>query len=136
MQIDYYLIKRLLNVMQSKESHFISISKLLEEAKPEFEEMPKNDYINQVYGHLQLLKDEEVIKEVLGTNLGISYTANGDMQISGCYIRMTSKGYDFLKTLNKNNMLEKLKNFTLNEALNISRAVLSNTVSNCIANFT
>ena len=66
MQIDYYLIKRLLNVMQPKESHFISISKLLEEAKPEFEEMQKNDYINQVYGHLQLLKDEE--GRILETN--------------------------------------------------------------------
>ena len=122
--------------MRDKQSHYILVKDLMEDAREFFPEINNEDYTDLFYGHLHLLKDNGVIKEVSGVNLGISYGINGQIITGGCFIRLTSKGYDFAKVLNKNEILEKLKRFTLNEALQITNAVLANTVSNCIVNFT
>ena len=129
MNIDYDFIKRILNTMQKQESHYISVSKLLEDAEPEYLEINKNDYLDLFYGHLHLLKDNKVIEEVLGQDLGCSYTINSGIRTGGCFIRLTSKGYDFIKILNKDGLTEKLKRLTVNESIKVAEAVLLNGIT-------
>lgn len=129
MQIDYEIIKRILNAMQKRESHFVAVSKLLEASKPDYQEITPEEYADLFFGHLQLLKDNEVITEVLGENLGVRYTISGNLTLSGCYIRLTSKGYDFIKLLNKEGLPEKLKRLTINESLKIAETVIANGIS-------
>lgn len=132
MQIDYNFIKRILNVIQKRESHFISVSKLLEDAKPQYEEIEKEIYLDLFYGHLHLLKDDGVIEEVLGQNLGCHYSLNNGISCGGCFIRLTSKGYDFIKVLNKEGFTEKFKKLTINESIKVTEAILINGITDYI----
>lgn len=134
MQIDYSLIRRVLNIMYERDSHYISVRALFELSRPEYSSVENDEYIDLLYGHLHILKDNNVIVEVFGSNLGAGYTSNGLTQINSCYIRLTSKGYDFLKALNKNGIIERLKRATLTEAMKISETVLIDSVSQYIGN--
>ena len=109
MQINYRFLKKILNIMQTRQSHYISVQELMEDVRGLYPDTDKEEYTDLFFGHLYLLKDNEVVKELSETN-----------------IRLTSKGYDFAKVLNKNEILEKLKRFTLNEALHITNAVIAN----------
>lgn len=136
MKLNYSVIKRILTTMQEKESHFISTLTLLEETKPEFQNIDESDYMDLIYGHLHLLKDNGLIQQLsVNSTLGIEYGYQGKMLISECFIRLTSKGYDFIKVLKHKNIIEKLKNYTLSEGLKITDAMLINLVNNCINTF-
>ncbi len=135
MQIDYNFTKQILETMQKRQSHYISTATLREEAKPKYTDIDEDDYVDLFYGHLRLLKDEGLIEEVFGQNLGISHTHNGDIDVSGCYIRLTSKGYNFKKFLNKDGAIERLKKFTLTEGVKIGEAIITNSISDYINKF-
>lgn len=117
MQLDYAFIKDLLNTMQERDSHYMSVSSLAKEAKPKFEETDEDVYMDKFFGHLQVLKDCRVIEEVLGRNLGVVYQSNGTLAVSGCCVRLTALGYDLTKLLNKKGAIEKLKKATLKESV-------------------
>lgn len=134
MQIDYNFTKRILNTMEKQKSHYISVSTLISESKPEYEDIDKDEYIDLFYGHLHLLKDTGIIEEVLGQNLGIKYSLNNQLSINGCYIRLTSRGYDFLKVLSKDGFIEKFKKCTITECIKIGEAVISNGITSYINN--
>lgn len=125
MKLDIRLLRRILNAIQEKESHFVSTSEILEDVKQDYEETDKEIFKDLFYGHLLLLKDNKVIEEVSHTsNLGIGYGLNGNIITSNCFIRLTSAGYDFLKVLNKNGFIDKIKNLTLTEGLKIGEFLI------------
>ena len=117
MRIDYRFLKKISDVMLARQSHYIEVKDLMEDVKALCSDIDKEDFTDLFIGHLHLLKDNEVIKELSGQNLGIAYGKNGQIITNGCYIRLTSKGYDFAKVLNKSEIIEKFKRYTLNEAL-------------------
>lgn len=124
MKLDIRLLRRILNAIQKKDSHFVNVSHLLEDVKQEYEETDAETFKDIFCGHLYLLKDNKVIEEVPGEKLGISYGVNGHINTSGCFIRMTSSGYDYAKMLNKNGFADKIKNLTLTEGQKIAEYAL------------
>lgn len=134
MQINYEFIKRILTAMVEQESYYIHTSKLIELAKSPYQELPIETYKNLFYGHLLLLKDNEVIEDLSSTKLGVQYNLNPPPSYYGCYIRLTSKGYDLFRALGTQGVLEKIKNVTLTEALKIGELILMNVVNNTINN--
>ena len=121
MKLDVRLLRKILNVIQEKESHYVSTSDIYEDIKSDYEYLEDEDFKDIFYGHLLLLKDNNVIEQMWGSdNLGISYTVNHHLNISGCYICMTSKGYDYLKSLNIKGKIENFTKCTLTEGLKLS----------------
>lgn len=124
MQLNITFLKRILNAIKDRDSHYVSVSEVMECAKPEFEEIDKESYKDVFYGHLLLLRDNGVIENISGCdNLGISYTHKG-ITTTDCKIRLTSKGYDFSKVLNKEGITEKLKRLTLTESIKVGEYIL------------
>lgn len=135
MQLDIRLLKKILNKIQSKESHYTSVKNILEDVRPDYEELDKEIFKDLFYGHLLLLKDNKVIEEVSNTSsLGLGYNINGQLITNPCLIRLTSSGYDFIKVLNKDGFIEKLKNFTLKECLKFTEYALFEGAKNVINN--
>ena len=124
LKFDIKLTKRILNAIQEHESHYLLVSDILDIVKSDYEEIEKEDFKDLFYGHLFLLKDNDVIQEVLGENLGISYTINRKITKAACFIRLTSKGYDYIKILNKDGIVEKFKKYTLTESLKVGEYIL------------
>lgn len=125
MQLDIRLLKKILNTIKEKESHYTSVKNILEDVKADYDEIDKETFKDLFYGHLLLLKDNNVIDEVSNTsNLGLGYNINGQMITNPCLIRLTSIGYDFTKALNKNGFVDKAKSFTLTESLKFVDFVL------------
>lgn len=72
-------------------SYFINIDELADV-------LNAGDNLNKLYGHLYLMKEKGVIKQLYGNNeLGLCYDDKGISEYNGCLIRMTSDGYDFLE---------------------------------------
>lgn len=132
MKLDIKLIKRILNAMTEQTSHYVSVKDISEIVKEDYPELEKDDFNDLFIGHLYLLKDNGVVKEILGDNLGTRYTINNGIIISTCFIRLTSSGYDYLKMLNKNGFLEKVKNLTLTEGQKIGELLLIEGIKNFI----
>ncbi len=86
MQIDYDFIKRILIAMVEQESYYIHTSKLIELAKSPYQELSIETYKNLFYGHLLLLKDNDVIEDLNSAKLGIQYNLNPPPSYYGCYI--------------------------------------------------
>lgn len=125
MQLDIRLLRKILNTIQKKESHYTSVKNILEDVKTDYEEIDIETFKDLFYGHLLLLKDNKVIEEVSNTsNLGLGYNLNSHLITNPCLIRLTSVGYDFIKVLNKNGFIEKLKNLTLKECLKFTEYAL------------
>lgn len=126
MKLNARLIKHILSNIQEKESHYVSTKDIYDDIQPRYEEIDAEVFKDLFYGHLLLLKDNKVIEEVSKSvhNLGIEYSLNGQMVAYSCFIRLTSKGYDYIKVLNKSGFIEKLKNLTLTEGLKISEYAL------------
>ncbi len=125
MKLDIRLLRRILNTIQEKDSHYTSVKNILEDVKTDYEEIDKETFKDLFYGHLLLLKDNKVIEEVSNTlNLGLGYNINGQMITNPCFIRLTSSGYDYLKMLNKNGFIDKIKNLTLTEGLKIGEFLI------------
>lgn len=125
MQLDVRLLRKILNTIQEKESHFVSVAEVLDDVRQDYETIDKETFKDLFYGHLLLLKDNRVILEVSNTsNLGLGYGLNGHLNSYPCFIRLTSIGYDFIKILNKNEVIDKIKNFTLSECLKFAEYML------------
>lgn len=125
MQLDIRLLRKILNTIQEKESHYTDVKDILEDVKQDYEELDKETFKDLFYGHLLLLKDNKVIQEVSNTsNLGLGYNLNGKLIDNPCLIRLTSTGYDFIKMLNKNGFVDKAKTFTLTESLKLAEFAL------------
>lgn len=133
MQLDVRLLRKILNTIQEKESHYTSVKDVLEDVKTDYEETDKETFKDLFYGHLLLLKDNKVIEEVSNTsNLGLGYNLNCHLITNPCLIRLTSIGYDYIKVLNKNDFIDKLKNLTLTEGLKFAEYALFEGVKNFI----
>ncbi len=117
MKIDYNYLKRLLNAIQAKNSHFVNVLSLADEMKKPRQIIDEDDYYDKFYGHLLLLKDNHAIEEVYGHNLGVQYTVEENVCCSDSFIRLTSSGYDFATLLNKEGVTEKIKKFTISSGI-------------------
>ena len=132
MKPDVRLIKNILNEIQEKESFYVSTTDLFQDLRAKYDHLEDEEFANLFYGHLFLLKDNNVIEETKGYNLGISYSLNGELVKAACFIRLTSLGYDYAKILNKNGMLEKFKNFTIKEGIILIQQMLLKYAENYI----
>lgn len=130
MQLNIRFFKKILNIMQEKQSHYIFTTDLLEDVREECPEINREDFNDLFFGHLLLLKDNKVIEEIGGNdNLGIAYFEKGIHYVK-TKIRLTSKGYDFIKVLNQNGIVDKLKHYTITECLKIVDIVIANSINN------
>lgn len=132
MQLDIRFLRKILNTIQEKQSHYVLTTEIKEDVRELYEYLNSKDYTDLFAGHMRLLQDNNIIEEVTGNNtLGIQYNVNG-INIKPCKIRLTSKGHDFIKVLNKNGIVDKLKNFTVTECLHFVNCAIEESIKNLI----
>lgn len=133
MQLDIRFLRKILNTIQEKQSHYVLTTELFEDVSEFYDGMNREDYKDLFFGHLLLLKDNNVIEEIgSNNNLGIGYMANG-ISFVKTKIRLTSTGYDFIKVLNQNGIVDKLKSYTITECLKVVDIVIAHGISNFLS---
>ena len=125
MQLDIRFLRKILNIMQEKQSHYISTQEILDDIRADYDYMEYQDFKDFFADHLLLLRDNKLIENVSveDSKLGIAYNTKC-LGIHPCNIRLTLSGYDFLKVLNKNGIIDRIKNLTLTESLKICEHIL------------
>uniref|UniRef100_UPI003F4BC7AB DUF2513 domain-containing protein n=1 Tax=Brachyspira catarrhinii TaxID=2528966 RepID=UPI003F4BC7AB len=124
MKINYELIRNILEVMEEYNMHEILGQELLE--RLDIEE-PKDDNSFIIYdnliGHIKLLFDNDCISTPSQKDkYGFLNTAIYPI-IYGPY-RITAKGYDFLSGLKEDKVFSKIKDFSINVAIEAAKQLL------------
>ncbi|WP_020003302.1 MULTISPECIES: DUF2513 domain-containing protein [Brachyspira] len=131
MKINYELIRNILEVMEEHKNHEILGKELLDKLNIKVPEDDNNEeeillYDNLV-GHIKILFDNECIDNDFNNKenkYGFTYLLSTNFPlINGAY-RITAKGYDFLSGLREDKVFSKIKDFSINVAIETAKQLL------------
>lgn len=129
MKQDYKFLKEILLTLEEHSKHLIGAEELVNKLKVDFNDPVKWD---NFWGHMLILKDNNCIDcddEELGLIL------NGDhCSCTPQYFRLTVRGYEFIDILKDMGIFNKIKDFSVDTAIEIGKAALVNIVSGSVSN--
>lgn len=125
---NYGFIKQLLKAMAEEKAFCVKVLSLNEKLAQAFPDMDADDFNNEFYKNLCLLKDCGAIEEMAGHTLGFRVDTSGNIRYVECVIRLTATGYGFYDSLCKNGFVAKIKNLSLSAAMEFSKAFIAKSV--------
>ena len=120
--INKKFMQQLMKVLSCKTKLAINLFDINLELKRKYPDMIEEDFDNLFYRIVWVLYDEQVIEPLIGKNLGLKINEEGELICSDCFIRLTSKGYDFADAIQRNGFLEKVGELTLSGVLLCTKA--------------
>lgn len=120
MKLDYGFIKEILLAMEKFEEHEIRCPQLVEILGGSQTDI---NFVNKFVGHIKILGDNHFI-DCSTKDYGVIRYANGGYSLVNPIYRITAQGYDFLDMLKNDTVFNKVKDFTLSNAVTIGREII------------
>ena len=121
MKLDYDFIKEILLALEENKEHLIPLKRLMMTLK--ISENTK-DETDKLAGHLKVLGDNFYV-ESSSIDYGFRYGADNYLTINTTVkYRLTAKGYEFLDILKNDNILNKIKKFSISTVYEIGKQAL------------
>lgn len=127
MKLDYKFIKEILLTIENQYSHEMRNYDLMKAlnviSSNDADGKVNNDLIEKYVGHIKILWEDSILKSS-SDNHGFSRITGGGYQIADPRYSITKSGYEFLEMLKNDTILNKIKDFSINNALLIGRELL------------
>lgn len=129
MKINYDRIQEILETMEMEKSYRIDMRILLIKLHGNEDILfnnPKNQsHMDNFIGHIKVLTDNNLIDFDETEPPGYIRAVNGDIFFNGASIRITGKGYDFLQAIREPKIKKKIKNLTIDIAIEVGKRALA-----------
>ena len=122
MKQDMELIKIILQTLADNENYFMKLDVLAKKVQEITKET--SSFNNKFVGHFFLAKDTKLIEE-LGVCFFVGQQFTMPTPANGAKVRITSQGLDFLKALENDTILNKVKNLSLGVAADVGKNLLT-----------
>ena len=126
MKQDMELIKIMLQTLANNENYYMMLDQFAKEIQ---EQMGATEPFNDKFiGHFFLARDTKLIEE-----LGVCFFVGPQYQrptpANRAQMRITSQGLDFLKALENNTVIHKIKDLSLGVAADVGKSLLISLIS-------
>ncbi|MBQ8436707.1 MAG: DUF2513 domain-containing protein [Alphaproteobacteria bacterium] len=126
MKQDYELIKLILQTLAENDSYCVSLDSLAKQIQEKTgEREPFND---KFVGHFFLAKDVNLIAE-LGVCFFTGQQYRKPVPANYAKLRITAQGLEFLEALKNDNIIHKIKEFSVGTAIDIGKSLLTSFIS-------
>ena len=134
MKLDYDLLKRILQTMEEEQSHLCDnlylASKVNVGATGDGGSIKIEDeaLLEKFIGHIRILNDHGCI-DCENSTLGFRQMSGDSWFLQNTKYRMTSDGYAFLDMLNNKTVFNKIKDFSIDTAIDVGKTLLMKVVT-------
>ncbi|MBO5038848.1 MAG: DUF2513 domain-containing protein [Alphaproteobacteria bacterium] len=126
MKQDYELIKLILQTLAENDSYCVPLDSL---AKQIQEKTGESELFNDKFvGHFFLARDTKLIEE-LGVCFFTGQQYHKPVPANHAKLRITAQGLEFLEALKNDNIIHKIKEFSVGTAMDIGKSLLTNLIS-------
>lgn len=120
MKLDSDFIKEILTIIENEEDYVISSHTLMRELGIKTRAQER-----KFMGHILLLADNRLLESFPSKYpFGFVYCVGGEYSIVDVSYRLTARGYELIDILNNREIFEKVKNLSVDNALEVSRQLL------------
>ncbi len=125
MKLDYDLLKKILQILESDESFEIKTNELIQK-------LDDNSFsLNKFIGHMYELNDNGCF-DCPQKDLGITRTFKGYL-IGNAPIRLTAHGRQFLEALKNDRVFNKIKEFSVSTAIEAGKTLLQAIITTAVS---
>lgn len=129
MKQDMELIKLMLQTLADNENYYMLLDTLAKQIQEKTDATePFND---KFVGHFFLAKDSNLIEE-LGICFFVGPRYGRPIPANGAQLRITSQGLDFLKALENDKVVRKIKDLSLGVAADVGKNLLTSIIGKTI----
>lgn len=126
MQQDFELIKIILQTLADNDGYYMFLDNLANKIQEKTGALePFND---KFVGHFFLAKDTNLIAE-LGICFFTDQQYHKPVPANYAKLRITAQGLEFLEALKNDNIIHKIKEFSVGTAIDIGKSLLTNFIS-------
>lgn len=126
MKQDYELIKIILQILADNEGYYMLLDNLANKIQ---EKTGESELFNDKFvGHFFLARDTKLIEE-LGVCFFTGQQYHKPVPANYAKLRITAQGLEFLEALKNDNIIHKIKEFSVGTAIDIGKSLLTNFIS-------